>query len=117
VEEGNASGKCAGDAPSGQDIADAVPRADSQAGGPCAAFVSKALLLMQNPPEKWKAEVATALQQIQAAGLDEYIRRQGGVDGLLSATRRDLQQMTGERNDYGIRLNQDWVDLLECKAR
>ena len=83
----------------------------------CAALESRALTLMQNPPDRgWKDGLSIPLSQIQSRGLDAYIRDHGGVSGLLASTRRDLAGVTGKRDAYGITLNQAWIDLLECMS-
>jgi hypothetical protein len=88
---------------------------------PIAALTSQVMRLMENPPNaNWKTTLAMPLYQIRTLGVDGYIRQNGGIAALMESTQRDLatqQRSYGQRDAYGIALNQAWIGLLELMSR
>jgi hypothetical protein len=104
----------------GQPALRAIPGAKDGPDGSCAAFASRAIGLMENPVNgEWMRGLATPLSQIRSLGLDGYIRQSGGIAAVTATTRRDLatQEGKGQKDLYGIALNQAWIGLLDCMSR
>ncbi len=76
---------------------------------------------MRNPPTPgWKNSLSAPLLRIESQGLEVYIRDQGGISSVRAQTQADLATLlrtNGPRDDYGIQLNQAWINLLDCMSR
>ena len=119
-EAGQAEQEVLGQAGPGGPIAGANPEPVARPGfqGACDATKTLALTLMRNPPDSgWKNKGNSPLSQIQSQGLDNYIRDQGGISGLMAKTSEDLADPKCLAKTYCIKLNQAWIDLLDCMSR